>query len=164
VGVCCQTHCITYLALDSGKIADVAIVHNSIDSECERVVVCWRYGRSCCSPNMGEDHLARGVAADGTEICIVKGRLNGFVEGRVKIGSTCRCWGERGECICVPCHSEAINVEEAVSCGDLCPSGVFRVIRWRVGQEHGKIMLVNLFAQGVGRSLKMLEEFVSGGG
>jgi hypothetical protein len=62
--VCVLGHDFAHLPLDLGKIGDIAIVHNCVNTECERMAVRWRYCRSCCSPNVCENHLSCSVAAD----------------------------------------------------------------------------------------------------
>jgi len=57
-------HGVTYLPLDLGEVRDVTIMRDGMDPECERVVVGWRDGRGCCSPDMREDDFAGCIAAE----------------------------------------------------------------------------------------------------
>ena len=62
--ICLLSHSLAYFALDLGKVGNIAIVHDSVNTKCKGMVVCWR--NSCCgsSSDVCKYHLTACVAAD----------------------------------------------------------------------------------------------------
>jgi len=81
---CFLRHCGTERALDLGEGGDVAIMHDGVDPECERMVVGWCDGRCSSCPNMSEKDRRGGIGAKAAEVGVVKWRLDVLVE----------CWVE----------------------------------------------------------------------
>jgi hypothetical protein len=107
-----------------------------MNAKCKRVVIRRRDGCSCRGTDVSEDYLAGGIAANGTEVGIVEGRLDGFVECGVE-GWAFRGGGEVGEDWCVPRYAEAVDVEETVADCDLGFGRGFCVDGWVVREEFG---------------------------
>ena len=151
-------HSFAHLALDLDKIGNVAIVHDSVDSERKRMVVCRRDCGCGGSSNVCKYYFAGCIAADGAEIGVVERRLDCFVQRRVEVW----LYGVgfvlgRRECsenICVPCHSKAIDVEEAVAGCDFSLGGWLCVNAGIVGEELGEVMLMDLLAESMGWSCR----------
>lgn len=95
-------HLLTHLPFYLSEVRNISIVHDTMDAECERVVV--RRCDGCCGrgPNMCQHDGARCVGAYAAEVRIVEGRLDGFVESRVEGCRGQGASGESGESRCVP--------------------------------------------------------------
>jgi hypothetical protein len=105
---------------------------------------------------MGKNNLAGRITTDRAEVRIVERRLNRLVERGVKMG-LCGVGfvlsGREGrEGGSVPRHSKAVNVKQAVPGCDFSLGGGFCMDGGVVGEEFGKVVLVDLLAESVGRS------------
>ena len=59
-------------------------MHHRMHAKRKRMVIRRRNSRSRRGTDVSEDYLAGGIAAYGTEIRVVEGRLDGFVERGVQ--------------------------------------------------------------------------------
>ena len=106
-------HQINHVTADVDEVRDDSIVHYHVSAKGKWVVVDRRHRRGSSSTNVGEDSFARSVRADTSKVGIMQRRLSIFVEGRVLCSNAiivkfCRCRR-------IPCHSETIDIEEAVA-------------------------------------------------
>lgn len=137
-------------------------MHDRVYAKCERVIVRWRDGCSCSSADVCEDYLAGSVAAYGSKVGVVKRRLDCLVESRVQRGPLGVGFVEirrKGrEDAGVPCHAEAINVEEAVTSCDFGFGRGLSMYGGVVGEEFGEVVLVDLLAESMCWGCKVLED------
>ena len=134
-----------HIAGDVQVVLEEAVVHKDVAAEGERVVVD---GDNCGGgggADVGEQRLGRRICADVQEVAVVLRGLRRTVKERPLPGAGPELFaGGR-----VPRYAEAVDVEHAVPRGDLVLGGD---IVWIMGEQLGKIVVVDLFGEGMGLS------------
>lgn len=147
---------------DGEEVGDEAVVHEGVAAEGEGVVVDGGGGGGGGGADVCEAGRRRRVGADGAEVQVVEGRLRGAVEGGEEgrglgwvgivtlvgvVDGSLGVGRERGARVSVPCHADAVDVEEPVACCDFVLGGDVVGV---VGEEVGEVVLVHLLGEGVG--------------
>lgn len=140
-------------ATDVRKVGDEAVVHDGVPAKGEGVVVDGGDRRPRRGADVRKHGRRRRVAAYAVEVGVVGRWLGVLVHGGPDAGGRADEVGPRGR---VPCHAEAVDVEETVAQRDLFTRGLFA---GGVREEFGQVVVVHLFGEAVfGRDQHVFEE------
>lgn len=167
-GVSRIAHLGTHGPPDGVEVGDVAIVHARVSPKDKRMVVDVHNGGARRGPDVSKTHPCLRVGADGSEVDVVDWRRDRLVRrgtqtfflaavagrpsvSQLKVG----CAGR------VPCHAHAVDVHHTVTCLD---QRVFIGVAWVVGDQTGKIVLVDLLHESMFRDDEYVFEQTGFGG
>ena len=125
---------VRHVAADAREVGDSAVVHEDVAAEDEGVAIHLRDDAAAGRPDVSEKTVGLGVAAKVAEVEIADGWGLRLVQG----GSTaCHSPDIVFGGVGVPCHAQAVHVEEAVPHFEEVIRGVIELGLFAMGEQAG---------------------------